>query len=301
MAAIGRLCIIGLGLIGGSLARALRASQSCGEIVGCDQDRERCEAARALGVVDRCHTAVAAAVAGADIIVLSVPLGAMETVFAQLAVCLPAGAVVTDVGSAKASVIAAMERAFAPFRRQFVPGHPIAGTEKSGVEASFASLFSDRVVILTPTADTAPAAIARVADMWRSAGARVEQMEPLRHDQILAATSHLPHVLAYTLVDMLSSLAEREAIFRYAAGGFRDFTRIASSDPHMWHDICFSNADALAEALEGFHRQLGEVAAAIRRRDGDAVKALFARAKASRDRYAQRSEAAETKLSGERP
>ena len=134
MAVIGRLCIIGLGLIGGSLARALRASGSCGEIVGCDQERKRCDVAHALGVVDRCHPNVAAAVAGADIIVLAVPLSAMEPVFAELARCLPAGAVVTDVGSAKASVIAAVERSFAPFKRQFVPGHPIAGTEKSGVK-----------------------------------------------------------------------------------------------------------------------------------------------------------------------
>ena len=254
----------------------------------------------ALGVVDRCHTDVATAVAGAEIVVLAVPLGAMEGLFARLAVCLPAGAVVTDVGSAKGSVIAAMERSFAPFRRQFVPGHPIAGTEKSGVEASFATLFSDRVVILTPIADTDPVATARVAAMWRSAGAKVEQMDPLRHDQILAATSHLPHVLAYTLVDMLSCLAERDAIFRYAAGGFRDFTRIASSDAQMWHDICLANADALAEALEGFQRHLAEAAAAIRSRDGAAVNALFARAKASRDRYAQRTNAADFESGGER-
>ena len=143
------------------------------------------------------------------------------------------------------------------------------------------------MVILTPSDHTDVEAIARVTDMWRSAGAEVEQMDAARHDQILAATSHLPHVLAYTLVDMLSSLSEREAMFRYAAGGFRDFTRIASSDARMWHDICLANSDALAEALEGFQDHLSEAAAAIRRRDGNAVQALFARAKASRDRYAQ--------------
>jgi len=282
---IHRLCIIGVGLIGGSLARALRDAGMCRDIVGVGRRPERLEIARALGVVDRYETDIAQGVKDADMVVLAVPLGAMQGQFQALRGHLAPKAVITDVGSAKRSVISAAKAAFGQVPSQLVPGHPIAGTEKSGVEASFASLFEGHRVILTPIAETSAGALGRVRDMWSATGAEVVEMSPTMHDEVLAATSHLPHVLAYTLVDVLGTMNERVEIFRNAAGGFRDFTRIASSDPLMWHDICLANSDAIVSVLQAMMRELGQVAAAIEDRDGDAVKALFARAKALRDQF----------------
>jgi prephenate dehydrogenase len=284
---INRLCIIGVGLIGGSLARDLRARKLCAEVVGCSRRRENLERAMTLGVIDRYHTDVSAAVEGADMVVVAAPLGAMAQIFAAMRDRLDGGAVVTDVGSAKGSVLRAAESAFGKVPAFLVPGHPIAGTENSGVDASCEGLFRERQVILTPVAHTRGAATAKVAAMWMATGARVIEMEAGHHDEVLAATSHLPHMLAYTLVDVLGRMEERVEIFRYAAGGFRDFTRIASSDPQMWHDICIANRDALVHALERFSGDLDGAINAIRRGDGEAIKALFVRAKALRDRYTE--------------
>lgn len=284
---IGRLCIIGVGLIGGSLARALRAADACHEVVGCGRQRATLEKAKALGVIDHYELDPARAVLGADVIVLAVPLGAMEGLLRTIAAVLPDDAVLTDVGSAKRSVIAAATAAFGELPPRFVPGHPIAGTEKSGVEASFASLFRGQRVILTPLPQTDAAAARRVRAMWEATGARVETMDAGHHDEVLALTSHLPHVLAYTLVDCLGKLEERAEIFRYAAGGFRDFTRIASSDPQMWHDICLANREAIVTALQHFAQDLSAATEAVRCGDGEAIRALFARAKALRDRSVQ--------------
>lgn len=282
---IERLCIIGVGLIGGSLARALRRAGRCREIVGVGRHRQRLEKARALGVIDRYETDTGQGVKGADLVVLAVPLGAMEGQFRAMQGHLAAQAVITDVGSAKRCVVDAAKVAFGHVPSHLVPGHPIAGTEKSGVEASFSSLFEGHRVILTPVAETSPSALARVRDMWLAVGAEVVQMPPAMHDEVLAATSHLPHVLAYTLVDVLGTLNQRVEIFRNAAGGFRDFTRIASSDPKMWHDICLANSDAITAVLQDLMVELGQIAAAIERRDGEAIQALFERAKVLRDRY----------------
>ncbi|MDX1513959.1 MAG: prephenate dehydrogenase/arogenate dehydrogenase family protein [Gammaproteobacteria bacterium] len=284
---IERLCIIGVGLIGGSLARDLRAQKLCGEVVGASRRAENLERAKALGVIDRFDTDITAAVRGADMVVVAAPLGATEQIFAAMRGGLSDGVVVTDVGSAKCSVLRAAESAFGEVPDFLVPGHPIAGTEHSGVEASFEGLFRDRQVILTPVEGTRAEATARVTDMWQATGARVVEMDAAHHDEVLAATSHLPHMLAYTLVDVLGRMEERVEIFRYAAGGFRDFTRIASSDPQMWHDICIANGEALAHALEHFSADLNQAIEAIRRGDGEAIKSLFVRAKALRDRYAQ--------------
>jgi len=286
---IKRLCIIGVGLIGGSLARDLRRLELCGEVVGTSRNAENLARAKELGVIDRYETDVAAAVAGADMVVVAAPLGAMQMLFSAMRGALSTDAVVTDVGSAKASVIDAARSAFGQVPEFLVPGHPIAGTEHSGVEASLEGLFRDRRVILTPLESTRAEAISKVREMWEATGARVIEMDAHHHDEVLAATSHLPHMLAYTLVDVLGRMEERVEIFRYAAGGFRDFTRIASSDPQMWHDICISNRDALVHALEHFSDDLGDAIDAIKRGDSEAIKALFTRAKALRDRYTENS------------
>ena len=284
---IDRLCVFGVGLIGGSLARDLRRQGYCREVVGSSRRRETLERALELGVIDRFETDIEAAVRGADMVVLAVPLGAMQPIMKVIAGNLAPGAVLTDVGSAKRCVIAAAREAMGEVVPNLVPGHPIAGTERSGVEASVEGLFHARRVILTPLESTNPEATARVRVMWESVGAEVLEMDPDHHDEVLAATSHLPHMLAYTLVDVLGGMEERREMFRYAAGGFRDFTRIASSDPQMWHDICLSNADCLVSALERFTEDLARATAAIRDRDSDTLKSLFVRAKRLRDRYSR--------------
>ncbi len=281
---INKLTIIGVGLIGGSLARAARRAGICGEIVGCGRSRENLQQALELGVIDRMEQDPAHAVQGADLVVVAVPLGAMESVLAQIAPHLAADAVVTDVGSAKASVAAAARRALGAHVSRFVPGHPIAGTEQSGVGASFAELFEGRCVILTPLPESEAQALERVRALWRSSGARVVEMDIAHHDEVLAATSHLPHLLAYALVDTLARMDDSEEIFRYAAGGFRDFTRIASSDPVMWRDICLANREAIVHMLERFAKDLEALTESVRQGDGEQLLALFRRAKAVRDR-----------------
>lgn len=282
---IERLCIIGVGLIGGSLARALKRAGACGDVVGCGRDEASLLRAVELGVIDRYHTDPAAAVEGADVIVLAVPLGTMESVMRVIAPAVGAKAVITDVGSAKGSVVAAAEAAFGKVPGRFVPGHPIAGTEKSGVEASFAELFRGRRVILTPLPGTDADAHRQVRRMWESTGAEVVDMEVGHHDEVLAATSHLPHMLAFALVDTLARMHEKAEIFRYAAGGFRDFTRIASSDPAMWRDICLANREAVVAMMDRFSGDLAELRNAIAREDGAAIFEVFARAKQARDRF----------------
>ena len=285
---IERLCVIGVGLIGGSLARALRDAGFCRQVVGAGRNPKNLQTAVDLGVIDRYETDLALAVAGADMVLVSVPLGAMATVFSAIKGHLAEDAVVTDAGSAKGGVIEAVTQAFNGLPPAFVPGHPIAGTEQSGVEASFASLYKDRRVILTPLPETDGHAIDRVRDMWEAAGAHVVIMDPVHHDAVLAATSHLPHVLAYTLVESLTRLGDNGEVFDYAAGGFRDFTRIASSDPVMWRDICLANGDAIQLMIEHFVTDLQELTTAIQNRDGQQLLELFTSAKAARDRYVEK-------------
>lgn len=282
---IQRLTIIGVGLIGGSLARALKQTGYCQEVVGCSRNAAHLQKALELGVIDRFSTDIAEAVSGADMIVLAAPLGAMESCFRSMAGHLADNAVITDVGSAKASVVAAARRAFGVLPSGFVPGHPIAGTEQSGVEASFSALYQGRRVIVTPVEQSSPQAVAKVRAMWQQAGAIVDEMTIEHHDEVLAATSHLPHLLAFGLVDALVSMDESEDIFRFAAGGFRDFTRIASSDPVMWRDICLANHEAMLSVLEGYQKELDVLTASIKNRDGDALEAVFSRAKSARDRF----------------
>ncbi len=282
---IKKLCIIGVGLIGGSLARALKVAGECAHVVGCGRHTENLHTAVELGVIDSYHTDVRQAAAGADMVVVATPLGAMAKAFAQMAEVLDSDAVITDVGSTKASVVADARAHLGVHVPRFVPGHPIAGSEQNGVTASFAELFQDRRVILTPLRETQAEAHQRVKQMWQITGAEVVDMEIAHHDEVLAATSHLPHVLAYTLVDTLARMEDRREIFRYAAGGFRDFTRIASSHPRMWHDICLANQQALINLLELFATDLQQVTDMIRRADSAQLEDLFTRAKQKRDEF----------------
>ena len=283
---IHRLCVIGVGLIGGSLARALRQAGAVDQVVGCGRNMGNLQRAEELGVVDHCTTDPARAVRGADMVVVCVPLGAMGPVFEQIRDHLSPEAVLTDGGSTKGSVIADARAAFGgTLPAGFVPGHPIAGTEKSGVEASFARLYHNRRVILTPVEESAEWAVARTQAMWEATGARVTCMSAAHHDDVLAATSHLPHALAFGLVDTLSRWEGEREIFEYAAGGFRDFTRIASSDPVMWRDICLANREALLEAIERYMADLQQLREAVRHGDGERLEAVFSHAKATRDRF----------------
>jgi prephenate dehydrogenase len=282
---IERLAIIGVGLIGGSLARALREAGAVGQVVGCGRALANLERARELGVVDRVTQDPAEAVEGADMVFVAVPLGAMRGVFEAIRDRLDPAAVVTDGGSVKGSVLADALAVFGAVPPRLVPGHPIAGTEHSGVDASFADLYRQRRVILTPLPETDVDALARVTAMWETCGAEVTCMSVAHHDEVLAATSHLPHMLAFGLVDALARMRENDEIFRYAAGGFRDFTRIASSNPVMWRDICLANREALSAMLARFGIEMTDLAESIRNADGERLLAIFDRAKAARDRY----------------
>jgi prephenate dehydrogenase len=286
---INRLTIYGVGLIGGSLARALKAAGACGEVVGYGRSVAPLQKALELGVIDRYETELAAAMQGSDVVLLGVPVGAVEAVLRELQPHLESDTIITDVGSTKGSVVAAAEKVFGTLPPRFIPGHPIAGTEQSGVEASFAELFHQRRVILTPAAQSDPAALETVRWMWQQAGAEVTEMSVAHHDEVLAATSHLPHLLAFTLVDTLARLEEHDDIFRFAAGGFRDFTRIASSSPQMWHDICLNNREALLKMVGRFSAELATLTAAIERGDGEAIRQTFERAKSARDSYCETS------------
>lgn len=284
---IKRLVLFGAGLIGGSLAMALREAGAVEEVIGCSRRAEHLAEAQRLGVIDAWTLDPVEACHDASVGVLAVPLGAMRDLAARIAPHWPEDALLTDVGSSKASVIEAVREGFGQVPARFVPGHPIAGTEKSGVAAAFPTLFRNRLVLLTPAAQTSPEATAQVADLWRLTGARVEFMTPEHHDRVLAATSHLPHVLAFALVASLAEREESQEIFQYAAGGFRDFTRIASSDPVMWRDVCVANRDAVLEAMDQFQEDLGRLRAAIARRDGATIEDCFARAKQARDRFTE--------------
>lgn len=279
-----RIAIVGVGLIGGSLGLALKAAGHRGEIVGIGREPERLDEAVAVGAINRGETDAVAGVSEADIVVLAVPMGAMDQVLSAVAPGLSPSAVVTDAGSVKGSVVA-QARARLDMPQRFVPGHPIAGTERSGVAAAFPELFRGRRVILTPDGGTDGDAVQRVRAMWELTGAQVECLDVEDHDRLLASTSHLPHMLAFGLVDALARGGDADRVFRYAAGGFRDFTRIASSDPVMWRDICIANREALLEALAAYQDDLDALTAEVRSGDGEALLDRFRRAKEARDRF----------------
>ena len=280
-----QITVIGVGLIGGSFASALKAKGHNAEIVGYGRSESNLKRGVELDVIDRYETSIDEAIKGSELILLAVPVGTIKEILPHLKSALESGAIITDVGSTKGSVVAAVSDLFGEIPPRFIPGHPIAGTEKSGVDAAFPELFNDRRVILTPLNNSDADALETVRALWSLTGAEVSEMSVERHDNVLAATSHLPHILAFTLVDTLANLEEHEDIFRYAAGGFRDFTRIASSDPQMWHDISLNNRDALLTIIERFQSDLQGLTQAIRDGDGDVVRKKFENAKAERDAY----------------
>lgn len=279
-----RLLIVGLGLIGGSLAAALRKAGFQGEIMACDPDAREIARGVEMGLIDGGSTRLADQAPGASMIVLAVPVLAMESVMGELATLNPAlaGQVVTDVGSTKAAIRDAALKVFGHMPPTLVLGHPIAGSEKSGVAAANPGLYAAHNVILTPMPETDADALARVRTLWQACGARVLEMDVARHDDVLAQTSHLPHLLAFSLVDTLARQDQRLDIFRYAAGGFRDFTRIAGSDPVMWRDIFTANREAVLASLDDFEAGLARLRTAVENGDGDAMLATFDRASHAR-------------------
>jgi len=280
---IERLAIIGVGMIGASLALALKQARAVNHVVGCGRNQLNLQKGMDLGVIDSYTASIAEAASSADVVVIATPLGAMKQVFEHIVDIVAEHTVITDTGSAKGSVIKVAQTVLGDKISQFVPGHPIAGAEKSGVEAGLADLYQNRRVIITPLESTDPEAIAKIESMWQACGASIEYLGVEHHDKVLAATSHLPHMLAYGLVNYLSSLNDHDEIFKYAAGGFRDFTRIASSDPVMWRDVCISNGEALLTLIEGYKNELDQVSVAIRDGDQERLLELFGKAKSERD------------------
>ena len=282
---IDKLAIIGVGLIGGSLARALKRSDACKIISGYGRSKENLQAAVDLGVIDEYSDDLQEVIKNANIIVIGSPLSTYPDLLRKIADCTESDAIITDVGSVKGSVVSAARSILGERAGSFIPGHPIAGTEQSGVRASFAELFENHLVILTPMEENSPADIQLVSDMWKQCGASVVELPVDYHDQVLAATSHLPHVLAYALVDTLAGMGEQEDIFRFSAGGFRDFTRIASSNPGMWTDICLANELNLLDMIEEFKIHLDEIAELLNNQDKQGLEQLFNKVKVTRDRY----------------
>ncbi len=278
-----RVALIGLGLIAASMALAMRRAGLAGHIAGTARTAETRAAAQELGLCDSVVETAAEAVAGADLVVLAVPVGAMAALAEEIAPHLAPGATVTDVGSVKQAVIAAVGPHIPP-GVQFVPGHPIAGTEQSGPRAGFAELFRNRWCILTPLPDTEASAVSRLRALWEGMGATVDEMDAAHHDLVLAVTSHAPHLIAYTMVgvaDDLRRVTDSE-IIKYSAAGFRDFTRIAASDPTMWRDVFLTNRDATLEILGRFTEELFALQRAIRTGDGEMLHAYFTRTRAIR-------------------
>jgi cyclohexadieny/prephenate dehydrogenase len=278
-----RLALIGVGLIGSSIARAARAQNVARSIVATARSPATRRRVAELGIADQVVESNIAAVAGADLVIVCIPVGACGAVAQEIGPHLAPGAVVSDVGSVKGSVVRDMAPHL-PAHVHFVPSHPVAGTEYSGPDAGFAELFIGRWCILTPPAGTDPAAVERLADFWRSFGAQIETMSPEHHDLVLAVTSHLPHLIAYTIVGTAYDLHQvtRSEVLKFSAGGFRDFTRIAASDPTMWRDIFLANKDAVLEMLGTFTEDLSTVTRAIRRGDGDTLFDIFTQRRAIR-------------------
>jgi prephenate dehydrogenase len=280
---INRLAIIGVGLIGGSLSLALKKAGKVKHVIGYARNENTRQQALSLGIIDQAATSIALAVVDADVVVLAVPMGAMASTLSEIAPYVTDKMVITDAGSTKAQVVKEAFTILGERVRQFVPGHPIAGTEKSGPSAAFAELYQQHKVILTPLSQTDPMAVKMIQNMWNATGADVTQMSVEHHDLVLAATSHLPHLLAFNLVGLLAQNDDVDDVLRYAAGGFKDFTRIASGDPVMWRDICLSNSDAILALLKQYQQQMTAIEQAIEQQNGDYLMTLFQRAKQARD------------------
>ncbi len=285
---VNKLVVIGIGLIGGSLATGLKKRGACREVIGIARSEETCVAAINLGVVDRAYTSlksIAGELAAGDVIFISVPTLSVKAVLEEIKTCVPAEVTITDGASVKGNIQTAAEEVFGSVPAQFILGHPIAGSEKSGVTAANPDLYENHRCILTPSDTTGASHFDLVTRMWQAVGAEVLSMSVADHDEVLGATSHLPHVIAYSLVDTLAHDIDNPNIFRYAAGGFRDFTRIASSDPVMWHDIMRANKDGVLHALDLFIANLNRLRTSIETEDSQYMLDVFTRAKSVRDEF----------------
>ncbi len=276
-----KVAVVGVGLIGGSFALALKAARACGEVVGVGRGAANLKLALEQGVID----AIGTDIGDADLVLVATPVAQYPQVLAALAPRLKPAALVTDGGSTKRDVIAAARAALGAKSAQFVPAHPIAGAERSGAAAASADLFRNRRVVLTPLAENPDATVRAVEAAWQACGARVSRMDAAEHDAVLAAVSHLPHLLAYALVHEVAERADSAQLFGFAAGGFRDFTRIASSHPEMWRDICVANRDRLLDELDRYLAKLKSVRPLVESGDGAALEKLFAEARAARQRW----------------
>jgi len=279
---IERLVVIGVGLIGGSFALALKAAGGVGHVVGVGRSRANLDRALALGAIDEAAADAGAAAEGADLVLVATPIGAMAEVFASIALHLPANAVVTDGGSTKQSVIAAARAGLGSRIKAFVPAHPVAGSDASGARAATAELYRGREVIVTPLPENPPEAVARVRWAWQQCGARVTEMQPVDHDAVLAAVSHLPHLLAYAFMQELAARADAAGVLAHAGTGLRDFTRLAAGKPEIWRDICLANRTALLGELRRFQDTLAGVGALLEDGDGVALERGFDAARAAR-------------------
>jgi prephenate dehydrogenase len=282
---IGKLAVFGVGLIGGSFALALKAAGAVSQVIGVGRSRSNLEAALQAGVIDAIAGDDRQAVADVDLVLLAMPVGQMAPVMSRIAPVLGTSTVVTDAGSTKRDVVALAQEHLSASISRFVPAHPIAGAERSGATAARADLFRGRHLILTPQRETGDRALALVRQAWEICGMRVSTMDPDSHDRVLAAVSHLPHVLSYALVHELAGRPDAERLFALAAGGFRDFTRIAGSSPEMWRDICLSNRDLILEDLARYQGELKRIAGLLEAADGPGLERLFTQAREARNRW----------------
>jgi len=285
----GKVVVCGVGLIGGSFALAIKSAlagrHDCPRIVGMGRSRATLEEALRLGIIDAIGADWPSALEGADLVLLAMPVGQMAPVMEALVPHLPPHTLVTDAGSTKSDVIAAARAAFGQRIAQFIPGHPIAGAEKSGVAAAQADLFLNKRVVLTPLPENRPADLTAVRRVWELCGAHVSTLAPEDHDRVFAAVSHLPHLLAFALVHDLAQRENADQLFSFAAGGFRDFTRIASSHPEMWRDICIANRAALLKEVDAFLVELVKTRVLLASADSAGLESLFATARARRDAW----------------
>jgi prephenate dehydrogenase len=281
----GKAAVIGVGLIGGSFGLALKAAGLCGRVVGAGRSAANLELAVARGAIDAYEIGAAAAVRDADLVLVASPVAQFERIFLEIGPALRSDALVMDAGSTKRDVVAAARKGLGGSIARFVPAHPIAGAENSGAGAASAELFRDRRLVLTPLNENRGEDVETVAGLWSALGARVSRMTPEDHDAVFAAVSHLPHLLAYALVGDIAARADAARLFGYAAGGFRDFTRIASSHPEMWRDICVANGDRLLQELSLYEKKLQEVGAMLAKKDAAGLEKLFADARAARQKW----------------
>ncbi|HEY0844187.1 MAG TPA: prephenate dehydrogenase/arogenate dehydrogenase family protein [Noviherbaspirillum sp.] len=288
-----KITIFGVGLIGGSFALALKRAGAVDHVVGVGRSEASLARARELGIIDVTSTSIAEAVAGADLILVAAPVAQTEAILASIEPHLETGTVVTDAGSTKSDVVAAARKALGGKIAQFVPGHPIAGREQNGPDAAIVDLYVEKKTVLTPLVENTEVDVDKVARAWEQCGAIIHRLTPQEHDRVFAAVSHLPHLLAYALVDDIARRPHADLLFQYAASGFRDFTRIAGSSPEMWRDISLANHEALLGELDAYMAQLQELRGLLAQRNGKAIEAVYANAQRARQSWIRTIEAAE--------